>query len=310
MSRILLANPRGYCAGVERAIETVERALRDHGPPIYVRHEIVHNARVVDGLRARGVVFVDEVDGIPEGAVAIFSAHGVSDAVEDAARARGLRVIDATCPLVTKVHKEAVRYRREGREVVLVGHRGHPEVEGTMGRVRDGIHLVETEADVARLEPADPRRMAYVTQTTLSVDDTRAIIDALRKRFPSILGPDVRDICYATRNRQQAARALAAEADVLIVVGGAASSNSARLREIGVKEGIPSHRVEDASEIEAAWLAGARAVGITSGASTPEELVAEAVARVREITGGTAEVETLEGPREKVRFRLPEPAGA
>lgn len=310
MSRILLASPRGYCAGVERAIETVERALRDHGPPIYVRHEIVHNARVVEDLRSRGVVFVDEVDAIPAGAVTIFSAHGVSDAVVAAAGARGLRVIDATCPLVTKVHKEAGRYRQEGREVVLVGHRGHPEVEGTMGRVRDGIHLVETEDDVGRLRPEDPERMAYVTQTTLSVDDTRAIIDALRRRFPSIQGPDIRDICYATRNRQQAARALAAEADVLIVVGGAASSNSARLREIGVKEGVPSHRIEEAVEIEADWLAGARTVGVTSGASTPEVLVEETVARVRELTGGTAEVRTLEGPEEKVHFRLPEAAGA
>ena len=302
--RVLLAQPRGFCAGVERAIEIVERALALHGAPVYVRHEIVHNRRVVDRLRAKGARFVEEVDQIPAGAVTVFSAHGVAEAVERDAAGRGLRVIDATCPLVGKVHKEGRRYAARGYEVVLIGHRGHPEVEGTMGRIPGRVHLVTCIEDVARLAPADPDRLAYVTQTTLSVDDTRGIVAALERRFPAIVGPDLRDICYATQNRQTAVRALAGAVDVVLVVGAHNSSNSNRLREIGEAAGVPAYLVEDAAALDPAWLDGASAVGITAGASAPEELVEELIARL----GRTHEVEVdlLDGVEERVRFRLPE----
>lgn len=312
--RVVLAQPRGFCAGVERAVRIVERALERHGPPVYVRHEIVHNARVVAELRARGAVFVEEVADIPEGATTVFSAHGVSRAVEAEAEARGLPVIDATCPLVTRVHSAARRHAARGREIVLVGHRGHPEVEGTRGRVPAPVHLVSTAEDVAGLRPRDPERLAYVTQTTLSVDDTRGIVAALRARFPSIAGPDGGDICYATQNRQEAVRRLAAEVDAILVVGARNSSNSNRLREIGAESGAPSHLVDDAAAIDPRWLEGVSALGVTAGASAPERLVREVVARLGEMV--RIEVETFAGVVETVRFNLPPelrgppPAGA
>ena len=312
--RVVLAQPRGFCAGVERAVKIVERALERHGPPVYVRHEIVHNARVVAELRARGAVFVEEVADIPEGATTVFSAHGVSRAVEAAAEARGLPVIDATCPLVTRVHSAARRHAARGREIVLVGHRGHPEVEGTRGRVPAPVHLVSTAEDVAGLRPRDPERLAYVTQTTLSVDDTRGIVAALRARFPSIAGPDGGDICYATQNRQEAVRRLAAEVDAILVVGARNSSNSNRLREIGAESGAPSHLIDDAAAIDPRWLEGVSALGVTAGASAPERLVREVVARLGELA--RIEVETFAGVVETVRFNLPPelrgppPAGA
>lgn len=312
--RVVLAQPRGFCAGVERAVRIVERALERHGPPVYVRHEIVHNARVVAELRARGAVFVEEVADIPEGATTVFSAHGVSRAVEAEAEARGLPVIDATCPLVTRVHSAARRHAARGREIVLVGHRGHPEVEGTRGRVPAPVHLVSTAEDVAGLRPRDPERLAYVTQTTLSVDDTRGIVAALRARFPSIAGPDGGDICYATQNRQEAVRRLAAEVDAILVVGARNSSNSNRLREIGAESGAPSRLVDDAAAIDPRWLEGVSALGVTAGASAPERLVREVVARLGELV--RIEVETFAGVVETVRFNLPPelrgppPAGA
>ena len=301
--RVVLAQPRGFCAGVERAVKIVERALERHGPPVYVRHEIVHNARVVAELRARGAVFVEEVADIPEGATTVFSAHGVSRAVEAEAEARGLPVIDATCPLVTRVHSAARRHAARGREIVLVGHRGHPEVEGTRGRVPAPVHLVSTAEDVAGLRPRDPERLAYVTQTTLSVDDTRGIVAALRARFPSIAGPDSGDICYATQNRQEAVRRLAAEVDAILVVGARNSSNSNRLREIGAESGAPSHLIDDAAAIDPRWLEGVSALGVTAGASAPERLVREVVARLGELA--RIEVETFAGVVETVRFNLP-----
>lgn len=301
--RVVLAQPRGFCAGVERAVKIVERALERHGPPVYVRHEIVHNARVVAELRARGAVFVEEVADIPEGATTVFSAHGVSRAVEAEAEARGLPVIDATCPLVTRVHSAARRHAARGREIVLVGHRGHPEVEGTRGRVPAPVHLVSTAEDVAGLRPRDPERLAYVTQTTLSVDDTRGIVAALRARFPSIAGPDGGDICYATQNRQEAVRRLAAEVDAILVVGARNSSNSNRLREIGAESGAPSHLIDDAAAIDPRWLEGVSALGVTAGASAPERLVREVVARLGELA--RIEVETFAGVIETVRFNLP-----
>ena len=301
--RVVLAQPRGFCAGVERAVKIVERALERHGPPVYVRHEIVHNARVVAELRARGAVFVEEVADIPEGATTVFSAHGVSRAVESEAEARGLPVIDATCPLVTRVHSAARRHAARGREIVLVGHRGHPEVEGTRGRVPAPVHLVSTAEDVAGLRPRDPEKLAYVTQTTLSVDDTRGIVAALRARFPSIAGPDGGDICYATQNRQEAVRRLAAEVDAILVVGARNSSNSNRLREIGAESGAPSHLIDDAAAIDPRWLAGVSALGVTAGASAPERLVREVVARLDELA--RIEVETFAGVVETVRFNLP-----
>jgi len=301
--KVLLATPRGFCAGVERAIEIVERALAKHGAPVYVRHEIVHNKRVVEDLRAKGARFVEEVSEIPPGAVAIFSAHGVAERVERDADARRLQVIDATCPLVSKVHNQGKRYAAKGYDVVLIGHAGHPEVEGTMGQIPGRVHLVTCVADVAAVAPADPSHLSYVTQTTLSVDDTREIIQALVARFPDIVGPDLRDICYATQNRQTAVRQLASEVDAVLVVGARNSSNSNRLREIAAATGVPAYLVEDATALDPAWLKGARAVGITAGASAPEELVRELVARLSEHHQVT--VVPQAGVTESIRFRLP-----
>lgn len=300
---VKLAKPRGFCAGVERAIEIVERALALYGAPVYVRHEIVHNKRVVQSLHDKGAIFVEEVDEIPPGAVTVFSAHGVSRVVEGNARDRTLQVIDATCPLVSKVHKEGRRSAEMGHDVVLIGHKGHPEVEGTMGQIGGKVHLVTHIDDVATLEPADPKRLTYVTQTTLSVDDTRDIIEALQARFPAIQGPDVRDICYATQNRQTAVRDLCADVDVLLVVGAHNSSNSNRLREIGEAEGIAAYLIEDAAALDLDWLAGARSVGITAGASAPEELVQEVVTRLA--THFETDVTQLGGVEENVQFKLP-----
>jgi 4-hydroxy-3-methylbut-2-enyl diphosphate reductase len=307
--QILLANPRGFCAGVDRAIEIVERALDALGAPIYVRHEVVHNRFVVENLRAKGAVFVEEVDEIPDGATCIFSAHGVSQEVRRKATARGLTVFDATCPLVTKVHIEVKRYSKEGREVVLIGHEGHPEVEGTMGQFDASqggtIFLVETPADVAKLQVRNPDHMAYVTQTTLSMDDTAKVIDALRARFPRIHGPRKDDICYATQNRQDAVKELAAKCDVLLVVGSRNSSNSNRLRELAESRGTPSFLIDGPLDIRPEWLSGKKRVGVTAGASAPEVLVEQVVARLRELGGQTAEVTEMKGREESVVFALP-----
>lgn len=300
---VLLAEPRGFCAGVERAIEIVERALAIHGAPVYVRHEIVHNRRVVDTLARKGAVFVEEVEQIPPGAVTVFSAHGVAHAVERDAQGRDLQVIDATCPLVSKVHKEAQRFADQGREVVLIGHAGHPEVEGTLGRVEGTVHLVADAAAAAALEPADPTRLAYVTQTTLSLDDTRAVVAALEARFPGILGPNVGDICYATQNRQVAVRALAGDVECVLVVGAANSSNSNRLREVAAAEGVAAHLVERPEDFDPGCLRGYGRIGISAGASAPEELVQELLARLGEVYDLT--VEGLDGVAENVHFRLP-----
>jgi len=301
--RVVLAQPRGFCAGVERAIEIVERALKKYGPPIYVRHEIVHNRHVVEDLRTRGAVFVDELDEIPPGAMTVFSAHGVARRVEEAAAARNLPVIDATCPLVAKVHNEGRRYAAQGREIVLVGHAGHAEVEGTIGQVPGKVHLVQTAEDVAKLEVGDPERLAYITQTTLSVDDTRGIIAALKARFPAVVGPDVRDICYATQNRQQAVRDLAKEVDIILVVGSRNSSNSNRLREIGEELGKPSYLIDDASHLRPEWFGGMATVGLTAGASAPETLVKDVLEGLRQF--GDVSISTLAGVAEDVRFRFP-----
>jgi len=305
--QILLANPRGFCAGVDRAIEIVERALDTLGAPIYVRHEVVHNRFVVENLRAKGAVFVEEIDEIPEGATCIFSAHGVAKAVVDAAKARGLTVFDATCPLVTKVHIEVKRYAREGREVVLIGHEGHPEVEGTMGQFdnRSGgsIYLVETPDDVQKLPVRNPEHMAYVTQTTLSMDDTAKVIDALRQRFPAILGPRKDDICYATTNRQDAVKQLAGECEALLVVGSKNSSNSNRLRELSELLGTPAYLIDGAEDIDPQWVHGKQKVGVTAGASAPEILVQQVVQRLVSL-GGTAPQE-LPGREEHIVFSLP-----
>ena len=301
--RIVLAKPRGFCAGVVRAVDIVERALRCYGTPVYVRHEIVHNKHVVDRLREMGARFVERTADIPPGAVAVFSAHGVSREVEDEAAARELRVIDATCPLVTKVHNEAKRYARDGCEVVLIGHAGHPEVEGTMGQVPAAVHLVSTVADVAALRPADPGRLSYVTQTTLSLDDTSGIIAALKARFPEIRGPDLKDICYATQNRQTAVRRLAEECDVILVIGADYSSNSNRLREIGGDAGCASYLIADAGGLDPAWLEGMRTVGITAGASAPETLVRGLIDRLADLFDVT--VTDLDGVDENVAFKLP-----
>ncbi len=302
--RVLLAQPRGFCAGVERAIDIVERALALYGPPVYVRHEIVHNKWVVESLKARGARFVEEVDEIPEGAVTIFSAHGVAEQIEHDADQRGLQVIDATCPLVSKVHKEGQRYAEKDYDVVLIGHDGHPEVEGTMGRIPGPVHLVESVADVARITPRNPEQLGYVTQTTLSVDDTREIIAALTARFPKIVGPDVRDICYATQNRQTAVRALVQQVDLLLVVGAQNSSNSNRLREIGADMGRTSYLIADATQVRPEWLDGIASVGITAGASAPEKLVQDVVQKLAEWRQVTVDV--LDGVSENVRFRLPD----
>src|SRR5579864_8516799 len=303
MLRVVLAQPRGFCAGVERAIEIVERALKKYGPPIYVRHEIVHNRHVVEDLRTRGAVFVDELDEVPPGAMTVFSAHGVPKRVEEVAAERNLPVIDATCPLVAKVHAEGRRYAGQGREIVLVGHAGHAEVEGTIGQIPGKVHLVQTVDDVATLAVSDPEQLAYVTQTTLSVDDTRGIIAALKARFPSIVGPDVRDICYATQNRQQAVRDLARRVDLILVVGSRNSSNSNRLREIGEELGRPAYLIDDASAMLPEWFEGIEAVGVTAGASAPESLVRGVLEGLREIA--EIEVSTLDGVAEDVRFRFP-----
>jgi 4-hydroxy-3-methylbut-2-en-1-yl diphosphate reductase len=309
--RVVLAEPRGFCAGVERAIEIVERALDKYGPPIYVRHEIVHNRHVVERLRAKGAHFVDEIDEIPEGSVTIFSAHGVASAVEARASKRGLPVIDATCPLVSKVHIEGQRYANQGREIILIGHAGHPEIVGTMGRIDGRVHLISTPEEVAGLQVANPDKLAFITQTTLSVDDTRAVIEALKARFPTIVGPDTKDICYATQNRQRAARELAKIVDVVLVVGAPNSSNSNRLREIAAESGVASYLIEDARALDSNWIEGASAVGITAGASAPAELVEEVITRLREMT--QVELSVLPGVTENVRFRMPsqliDPAG-
>ncbi|HEY1933226.1 MAG TPA: 4-hydroxy-3-methylbut-2-enyl diphosphate reductase [Acetobacteraceae bacterium] len=301
--RVVLAQPRGFCAGVERAIEIVERALKKYGPPIYVRHEIVHNRHVVENLRTRGAIFVDELDEIPPGARTVFSAHGVAKRVEQLARDRDLPVIDATCPLVAKVHNEGRRYAAQGREIVLVGHAGHAEVEGTIGQVPAKVHLVQTVDDVAGLKVRDPDKLAYITQTTLSVDDTRGIIQALEQRFPTIVGPDVRDICYATQNRQQAVRDLARAVDVILVVGSRNSSNSNRLREIGQELGKPAYLIEDAGSLQPEWFAGVATVGLTAGASAPEMLVRGVLDGLSRF--GEVEITTLNGVNENVRFRFP-----
>jgi 4-hydroxy-3-methylbut-2-enyl diphosphate reductase len=305
---VLLANPRGFCAGVDRAIEIVERALEAFGAPIYVRHEIVHNRFVVQDLRGKGAVFVDELSEVPNGATAIFSAHGVSQAVRAEARARGLRVFDATCPLVTKVHIEVARHCKAGRDVVLIGHAGHPEVEGTMGQWNDArgagdIHLVESVDDVARLTLKFPQHVAFVTQTTLSVDETRDIIAALRARFPHIEGPRRDDICYATQNRQDSVRVLASRCELVLVIGSPNSSNSNRLRELAEKQGVPAYLIDGAADIRREWLTGKQRVGVTAGASAPESLVREVVARLTE--WGADSVQELDGEAENMVFALP-----
>jgi 4-hydroxy-3-methylbut-2-enyl diphosphate reductase len=300
---VRLANPRGFCAGVDRAIEIVERALEIHGPPVYVLHEIVHNRRVLEDLSSRGARFVEALDDVPEGAITIFSAHGVAEEVVETSKRRSLSVIDATCPLVTKVHVQAQRYCAEGRAVLLIGHPGHPEVEGTRGRVEGKVTVISTAAEVAELVVDDPERLAYVTQTTLSIDDTREVIEALERRFPSIQGPELKDICYATQNRQNAVRELAADIGLLLVVGSQNSSNSNRLRELGERRGVASRLIDGPAEIDPAWLAPGMRVGVTAGASAPETLVQDVVARLREL--GAISVDEMPGERERTTFRLP-----
>ena len=305
--QILLANPRGFCAGVDRAIDIVERAIELFGAPIYVRHEVVHNRYVVERLRSLGAVFVEELDEVPDDATVIFSAHGVSRAVQDEAKRRALKVFDATCPLVTKVHMEVARYAREGRDVVLIGHAGHPEVEGTMGRFDTSngghMHLIVNVEQARRLEVRDAARLAFVTQTTLSVDDTQRIVDALRERFPTLASPRKEDICYATQNRQDAVKQLVERCDIILVVGSPSSSNSNRLREIAEKAGIPGYLVDGPEDLQREWFEGKRVVGVTAGASAPEVLVERVVARIRE-WGGAAPVDVI-GQQENVVFSLP-----
>ena len=301
--KILLANPRGFCAGVDRAVDIVERALTNFGPPIYVRHEVVHNRFVVDGLKEKGAVFVDELDEVPDGATVIFSAHGVSLAVREAADKRGLKVFDATCPLVTKVHMEVVRHRRKGDEVVLIGHAGHPEVEGTLGQVTEGVYLIETPEDVDALTVSDPERLAYVTQTTLSMDDTARVVSALKKRFPSIVGPKKSDICYATQNRQDAVKLLAQQCDLMLVVGSPNSSNSNRLREVAEGEGIPAYMVDGPDNIDKVWLQAGEVIGVTAGASAPEVLVRQVINRLKQ--WGAEGPDEVQGRQENVVFALP-----
>ena len=300
---ILLATPRGFCAGVERAIAIVERAIALHGAPIYVRHEVVHNKFVVDNLRAKGAIFIEELDEVPPGSTLVFSAHGVPLSVRDKAEARGLRVFDATCPLVTKVHVEVAKMHEAGREVVMIGHKGHPEVEGTMGQLKDGMLLVESVEDVAGLIVGDENQLAYVTQTTLSVDDAQVIVDALKARVPAIIGPKKDDICYATQNRQDAVKLIAPQVDAMIVVGSKNSSNSNRLREVAALRNIPAWLVDNASDIDPVWLAGKHCIGVTAGASAPEVLVEEVVARLREL--GATSIHSLDGASESVTFPLP-----
>jgi 4-hydroxy-3-methylbut-2-enyl diphosphate reductase len=301
--QVILASPRGFCAGVDRAIEIVERALALYGPPVYVLHEIVHNRHVLDDFRGRGVRFVEDLAEIPAGSVTIFSAHGVAGEIEARGRARNLRVIDATCPLVTKVHLQAQRYERDGREIVLVGHPGHPEVEGTRGRIEGRVHVLSTVAEVERLEVADPEHLAYVTQTTLSVDDTRDVIAALERRFPHIKGPELADICYATQNRQNAVKALEDRIDLLLVVGSPNSSNSNRLRELGARGGVPSYLIDSELDLDPAWFRPGMRIGLTAGASAPEALVQRVLDRLRAL--GVTGVHSMEGDRESVVFQLP-----
>jgi 4-hydroxy-3-methylbut-2-en-1-yl diphosphate reductase len=301
---VLLAQPRGFCAGVDRAIEIVERALEVYGAPVYVLHEIVHNRHVLEDLGARGVRFVDSLDDVPAGSVTIFSAHGVAEEVLRRGAERSLRVIDATCPLVTKVHLQAQQYEREGRDVILVGHEGHPEVEGTRGRIGGRVYVLSTVEEVERLDVADPERLSYVTQTTLSVDDTREVIDALVRRFPRIKGPALKDICYATQNRQDAVRQMGEDIDVLLVVGSQNSSNSNRLRELGERKGVPSYLIDDERDIDPAWFRAGMRVGLTAGASAPESLVQQVVSRLRAL--GAMSVREMEGKREAITFHLPE----
>jgi len=301
--KILLANPRGFCAGVDRAIDIVERAIDLFGAPIYVRHEVVHNRFVVDDLKNKGAVFVEELDEVPDGSTVIFSAHGVSQAVQDEAAGRDLNVFDATCPLVTKVHMEVKRYRDKGVEVILIGHQGHPEVEGTMGQADSGMHLIEQPSDVEKLRVATEDNLAYVTQTTLSVDDTKIVIDALKSRFPNIKGPRKDDICYATQNRQDAVRSLSRDSDVVIVVGSVNSSNSNRLRELSQTLGVPSHLVDKPEQIRRHWFDGVDIVGVTAGASAPEILVKQVIDQIKH-WGGTV-VNEASGPVENISFSLP-----
>ena len=301
--RVILAQPRGFCAGVVRAIDIVEKALDKYGEPVYVRHEIVHNKHVVNTLKSKGARFVEELDEVPEGAVTVFSAHGVPQSVIKTAQDRGLPVLDATCPLVSKVHNQGKRYVAHGRTLILIGHAGHPEVEGTMGQVGAPVHLVQDEADVGKLDIPTATPVAYITQTTLSIDDTKGIIVELKKRFKDIVGPETSDICYATQNRQTSVRELAMLADVILVVGAANSSNSNRLREIGIEEGLPSYLINDGSELKPEWVKGKKVVGLTAGASAPEELVRhviEALERIEPVT-----VETMDGKKEHIEFRLP-----
>jgi 4-hydroxy-3-methylbut-2-enyl diphosphate reductase len=301
--RVILAQPRGFCAGVVRAIEIVERALEKYGPPVYVRHEIVHNKHVVEDLKAKGARFVEELSEVPPDAVTIFSAHGVPKAVVNDAQQRGLPILDATCPLVTKVHNQGKRYVAHGRTLILIGHAGHPEVEGTMGQVGAPVTLVQDEADVDALAIPTDTPVAYITQTTLSIDDTKGIIARLKQRFRDIVGPETSDICYATQNRQTSVRELAKLADVILVVGAANSSNSNRLREIGIEEGLPSYLINDGSELKPEWVKGKNVVGLTAGASAPEELVRHVIAALERIEPVT--VETMDGKKEHIEFRLP-----
>jgi 4-hydroxy-3-methylbut-2-enyl diphosphate reductase len=301
--QVILANPRGFCAGVDRAIEIVERALKLHGAPIYVRHEVVHNKYVVDDLRTKGAVFVEELAEVPQGATVVFSAHGVSQAIRREAQARKLKVFDATCPLVTKVHVEVAKMHDGRREIIMIGHAGHPEVEGTMGQVSGGMYLVESIADVERLEVENPGNLAFVTQTTLSVDDARAITEALQRRFPGIVGPRKDDICYATQNRQDAVKAMAARCDVVIVVGSPNSSNSNRLREVAANLGVLAYMLDDAADLKPEWIEGKKVVGVTAGASAPEVLVQAVIARLTAL--GADSVSELDGISEKVTFPLP-----
>lgn len=300
---ILLAQPRGFCAGVDRAIDIVEQALTRYGAPIYVRHEIVHNAYVVNDLRSKGAIFIEELTDVPPGNTVIFSAHGVSRAVQAEAETRGLRIFDATCPLVTKVHMEVAKMRREGREIIMIGHNGHPEVEGTMGQVESGMHLVQTVADVERLAVANPAMLAYVSQTTLSLDDTAEVIAALKRKFPDIAEPKKGDICYATTNRQEAVKFMAQQVEVVIVVGSPNSSNSNRLREVAQKKEVDAYMVDNAAQIDTAWLEGKTRIGVTAGASAPEVLVQAVVDRLKEL--GVKHVRALDGVKEHVTFPLP-----
>ncbi len=304
--QVLLANPRGFCAGVERAIEIVEQVLEQFGRPIYVRHEVVHNKFVVEGLRDKGAIFIEEISEVPDNTTLIFSAHGVSKAVREEASQRGLRVFDATCPLVTKVHLEVVRYERDGQECVLIGHAGHPEVEGTLGQYKNpegGIYLVESVEDVERLKVKNPERLSFVTQTTLSMDDTSVVIEALQKRFPNIQGPRRDDICYATQNRQDAVKALAEECDLILVVGSRNSSNSNRLREMAERQGAEAYLIDNANEIDVAWLADSNVVGVTAGASVPEVLVEEVIRFLKAL--GVTRIENIKGREENIVFSLP-----